>query len=117
MNFNEIRKANRADFKIVNMTKEDLSQQDLKCVVLNGKHVFFFITQQGDFTIYNIVPNAVALLQTENIVSDADIAIQEVLNPKTLKEQLRLKPGVVKHNGYNINVYLGIDGQYHAKVV
>lgn len=117
MNFDEICKANRVDFKIVNLTKEELLQQDLKCVVLNGKHVFFFTTQDNNLTVYNIVPNAIALLKTEDVVSDADIAIQEVLNPKTLKEQLRLKPGVVKHNGYNINVYLGIDGQYHAKVV
>ena len=108
---NIIRENKNAQFEIVTPNKNKLQILDLYSIVINDKQLFFYITRNNNNVIYNIVPNAIQTLTSEEKVGNEEEIIAEVLSKPFLK------PGVVFHKGYRVNVYRDLEGKFAANII
>lgn len=106
-----IRENENVQFKIVTPNKNKLQVLDLYSITIDNKQLFFYITRTRDGVIYNIVPNAIQTLTSEEKVGNEEEIISEVLSTPFLK------PGVVFHKGYRVNVYRDLEGKFVANII
>lgn len=106
-----IRENENVQFKIVTPNKNKLQVLDLYSITINNKQLFFYITRTREGVVYNIVPNAVQILTSEEKVGGEEEIISEVLSKPFLK------PGVVFHKGYRVNVYRDLEGKFAANII
>lgn len=115
MTYNEIMdiicENNSVQFKIVTPTKNRLQVLDLYSITIDNKQLFFYITRTRNGVVYNIVPNAIQILTSEEKIGNEEEIIAEVLSESFLK------PGVVFHKGYKVNVYRDLEGKFAAAVI
>lgn len=108
---NIIHENDNVQFKIVTPNKNQLQVLDLYSITINNKQLFFYITKTKNGVIYNIVPNAIQILASEEKVGDEEEIISEVLSKPFLK------PGVVFYKGYRVNVYRDLEGKFVANII
>lgn len=104
-------------FRVTPLTKREASIRELHSVTIGDKQVIFYVTTEHDIDTYNIVPNAIATLSSEDSEGSLEDVINEVLNPTTVAGQFLLKPGIIQYKGCRLNIFIGADNQYHAEVV
>lgn len=108
---NIIRENENVQFKVVTPNKNRLKALDLYSIIINDKQLFFYITRNNNNVIYNIVPNAIQTLTSEEKPGNEEEIIAEVLSKPFLK------PGFVFHKGYRVNVYRDLEGKFVASIV
>ena len=67
-----IRENENVQFKIVTPNKNKLQVLDLYSITIDNKQLFFYITRTRDGVIYNIVPNAIQILTSEEKVGNEE---------------------------------------------
>lgn len=106
-----IRENENVQFRIATPNKNKLQVLDLYSITIDNKQLFFYITRTRDCVVYNIVPNAIQTLTSEEKVGNEEEIISEVLSKPFLK------PSVVFHKGYRVNVYRDLEGKFAANII